>query len=411
VLATDSDNASQQAAGLVSVTVVDDVPLTENDYDGVTVDIYGNGQTAGNVLTNDIMGADGPTPGEVTSVSFNGISTAVAAGGTEVQGDFGLLTINPDGSYTYEYNKPADTEPVTITVDDQNGATLTAFDSTSPYSGTDLDLTALPDAEVAEHGGQGAGKMGFGVDGANGPNTLDGGEELVAHLAEPITGSFTFEIGEYNAHQSDLGDMTWGVYDADGAKIASGTFADIGGVANDNGTYTGAPISFDTAVSYIVFGMTDPTGQGYTVTNIAYTDKTYQTGIDDFTYLVTDGDGDTSSSHLYITSDEYITGGAGDETITGGDGDDILTGGAGADIFVVGQGDDVIKDFDVAVDKLFIDIEHASEELFYNSSKNTTELLIKDAGANVLTTVTLGDGDFSSVQLSSLLADDPNPSS
>jgi Ca2+-binding RTX toxin-like protein len=197
---------------------------------------------------------------------------------------------------------------------------------------------------------------------------------LVFQLAEPIVGEFTFQIGAYNANQSDLGDMTWGVYDVDGALIASGTFADLGGVANNNGTYTGDAVMFDDPVSYIVFGMDDNTGSGYSVTDIAYTDTSYPTGLEDFIYTVEDNDGDSSSSHLYITSDEHIEGDGGANTLTGGFGDDILqgfdgsdtligaggldilVGGEGEDAFVfsanAGEGNDTIVDFNSTEDTL-----------------------------------------------------------
>ena len=92
--------------------------------------------------------------------------------------------------------------------------------------------------------------------------------------------------------------------------------------------------------------MNDPTGQGYTVTNIEYIDLNYLTGIDDFTYTVTDRDGHTSSAHLYIPSDSYLEGEALDNTLQAG------SGGQGADVFAFsaegGEGSDTISDFSLA---------------------------------------------------------------
>jgi Ca2+-binding RTX toxin-like protein len=203
-----------------------------------------------------------------------------------------------------------------------------------------LNLSAVPDAAPSIHGGGGAGKQGFGVSSRS--DTLDFGEDLVVRLPEAVLGEFTFQIGQYNENQSDLGDMTWKVFGADGHLIDSGTFADLGGEPTANGTYTGAPITFEEEVTYIVFGMTDSTGQGYTVANLSYVHQDYPTGLDDFVYTVVDGDGDASSAHLYITTDAFLEGDAGANSLTGGDGEDILFGNAGIDNLSGGAGDDIL---------------------------------------------------------------------
>ena len=403
----------------------DDEPVTVNDLDSLTVNEEGVGSTSGNVLTNDSMGADGPAPATVTSVTYNGVTTAVDPGGTAIQGAFGLLTIDTNGNYTYEYNAEPSQVPVTIGVGNLSGAVLSGFNAVSPFDGDNLNLAAIPDSSASVHGGAGANKQGFGV--ATGPGTLDFGEELLVQLSNPIVGSFTFQIGQYNKNQSELSDMTWGVYSEDGTLIESGTFADLNGEQTSNGIYTGAPISFAEPVSYIVFGMNDTTGQGYTVTNIEYVDDTYPTGLEDFTYTVTDGDGDTSSSHLYITSDQFIegtdsantlTGGTGDDilqgfdgadSLSGGLGNDILVGGDGEDTFIfsakAGEGHDTILDFNVSEDRLsffdLLDVEpdgdfDAADVLAFTDSVTVTidgsdlVLTVPDQnGVNAATTITL----------------------
>ncbi len=170
--------------------------------------------------------------------------------------------------------------------------------------------------------------------------------------------------------------------------------------------------------------MNDETGQGYTVTNIEYTDLSYPTGVEDFVYTVEDGDGDIDSAHLYITSDAHIvdgdsgnvlTGDAGDNIIEGlggedtliaGLGNDILVGGDDADAFVfsanAGEGSNIITDFDPSVDKLsFADLldsgepglgddTFAIEDVGVTVDGNDLVLTITDStGTNADTVVTL----------------------
>ncbi len=323
----------------LKVTVEDDAPLARSDYDGVTVNAGGEGSATGNVLTNDRIGADGPVPAVVTSVTYGLNQYAVVAGGTEIQGEFGLLTINPDGSYTYEYNRDAVETPVSIVPGSLSGAILTAFNTTSPYlSNGSLNLSAVPDAAVNIQGGAGSGKAGFAV----APGAIDKGEDLVIMLSELVLGSISFEIGQYNANQDKDGTgLIWSVYGENGELVRSGDFNDLNATANNDGTYTGAPLVFDDPVLYIVFSYT-LNSNGYTVTNLSYVHKDYPTGLDDFVYTVVDGDGDTSSAHLHITTDAFLEGGAGANSLTGGAGEDILLGYAGIDTLTGGDGDDIL---------------------------------------------------------------------
>ncbi|MGY6566031.1 MAG: retention module-containing protein [Halomonadaceae bacterium] len=111
---------------------LDDGPTAED----VTVNL-GSGQIIeeGNVLANDTLGADG---GRVTSV--NGV--AVPAEGTvDITGQYGVLTIAADGTYSYVRNPGAPgsvSDVFTYTLTDGDGdsdtATLTIAISDSPVS-------------------------------------------------------------------------------------------------------------------------------------------------------------------------------------------------------------------------------------------------------------------------------------
>ena len=75
---------------------------------------------------------------------------------------------------------------------------------------------------------------------------------------------------------------------------------------------------------------------------------------------------------------DELSGGAGDDVLIGGGGKDTLTGGEGADTFVIDANPkqssfDVITDFDLAVDKVRIDLEgeadFANRRDFFDNTK------------------------------------------
>ncbi|UZW55458.1 Ig-like domain-containing protein [Sphingobium sp. JS3065] len=81
VVATDRNGSTANAS--VDVRIVDDVPTANDDVGTIAAGTYG--PATGNVVTNDVKGADGAV-----------VSTA----GT-FQGAYGTLTLSADGSYSY----------------------------------------------------------------------------------------------------------------------------------------------------------------------------------------------------------------------------------------------------------------------------------------------------------------------
>ncbi|WP_248737990.1 retention module-containing protein [Pseudomonas sp. MWU12-2029] len=119
------DNGTTANASL-DVNIVDDVPKAVNDSNAGTASET-NLTLTGNVLTNDVQGADrvptGPNAGPITAGTFTGT--------------YGTLVLNADGSYTYTVNpNDADfkslhgggdgTETFTYTITDSDGDTSTA---------------------------------------------------------------------------------------------------------------------------------------------------------------------------------------------------------------------------------------------------------------------------------------------
>ncbi|MES2698815.1 MAG: DUF5801 repeats-in-toxin domain-containing protein, partial [Pseudomonadota bacterium] len=107
------------------IGIVDDGPIGVND--SATVPAGSQAPISGNVLSNDISGADNfPAGAGVTT--FGRGETSVAAGGT-VQGQYGTLTINANGTYTYDRgpNTPGGvSEAFTYGIVDQDGSTSSA---------------------------------------------------------------------------------------------------------------------------------------------------------------------------------------------------------------------------------------------------------------------------------------------
>ncbi|MHA4838946.1 beta strand repeat-containing protein [Sphingopyxis sp. MSC1_008] len=107
---TDGDNTT----GTLSVNIVDDVPDAVNDTDSIAAGQFG--PATGNVITDaaagdagdgdtgaDTRGADGAAVSAIVSVNVpaNSDTSADGLGNFQVNGQYGVLTINTDGSYSY----------------------------------------------------------------------------------------------------------------------------------------------------------------------------------------------------------------------------------------------------------------------------------------------------------------------
>ncbi|SMF34224.1 retention module-containing protein, partial [Pseudogulbenkiania subflava] len=150
VTATDVDGSSSN--GTLSVNIVDDVPTASLDTNSVAAGTVG--PVTGQVLTNDVFGADGPaTTSPVGGVV--GIAAGTTAGGedanvgTPIHGLYGTLTLKADGSYTY-----------TRDVGSQGGHddvfTYTIKDGDGDLSHTTLTISigdATPTVSIPEAGG------------------------------------------------------------------------------------------------------------------------------------------------------------------------------------------------------------------------------------------------------------------
>ena len=100
VVLVDADG--DKATSTLSIEVIDDSPVTSADMGNVTEGVVLTVTAADGVLSNDQAGADHwNSAGGVVGVSAGGKLGILNGSGFEIQGLYGKLTLNTDGSYTY----------------------------------------------------------------------------------------------------------------------------------------------------------------------------------------------------------------------------------------------------------------------------------------------------------------------
>ncbi|WP_176752436.1 VCBS domain-containing protein [Pelistega sp. MC2] len=136
---TVTDLDGETAEGKLTVTVVDDVPTANADTNEVSED---DTITDGNVLDNDIFGADGSHPdGAVVGVKTGDDITTPVSGniGSDLEGTYGTLKLNADGSYTYIPN--ANVQALNTGVSEIDRFVYTIRDADGDLSTTTLEIT------------------------------------------------------------------------------------------------------------------------------------------------------------------------------------------------------------------------------------------------------------------------------
>ncbi|MEO5706665.1 MAG: Ig-like domain-containing protein, partial [Alteraurantiacibacter sp.] len=308
VAITDTDGDT--ATATLRIGIVDDGPIGVND--SAIVPAGSQAPISGNVLTNDISGADNfPVGGGVTT--FGRGATSVAAGGT-VQGQYGTLTINANGTYTYDRgpNTPGGvSETFTYAIVDQDGstasATLTITIADSPAVITFVpglgDGTVVLEPQLPDRGTEPAG------------SAFDGDTETTS-------GTITFTSPDGVASVSVGGTtITPGALpqqvssDATGTLVVTGyTYNPATGVGSITYTYTLADNTLDTNGTTLVFPITVTDLDGDSAS-----DTLDITIIDDMPLAVNDS-GDQASENASVTVNVI-----GNDTI-GADGVSLATG-------------------------------------------------------------------------------------
>ncbi|EBP1890545.1 type I secretion C-terminal target domain-containing protein, partial [Salmonella enterica] len=200
-------NLSGLGEGQYRVLTYNTSLLATGSYTSLDVDVHqtsagiisGPTISIGNVMADDTA----PTGTTVTAITnANGVSTPVGAGGVDIQGQYGTLHINQDGSYTYTLTKPTagygHKESFTYTIT-QNGVGSSAAQlvinlGPAPVPGsviaTDNNASLVFDTHVSYVN--------------NGPSTQSGvtvlsvglGNVLNANLLDDMTNPIIFNVEE-----------------------------------------------------------------------------------------------------------------------------------------------------------------------------------------------------------------------
>jgi VCBS repeat-containing protein len=219
VVATDTDGST--ANGQINVNIVDDLPSAHPDAASVAE----GGTVSGNVLDNDIGGADGPAvTGAVVGVRAGSDTSTSAIGGlnSNINGTYGYLTLDANGNAVYHSNPntvsgPGAVDVFTYTVRDSDGDESTTT-ITIDVANSKLCATSDTDVTVFEKA------LDLTKDGADlAPGT--------------VTGSDPTSTGE-TASGTLVGSVTGAVGAISYALVgsATGNYGQI--VLNPNGTYT-----------------------------------------------------------------------------------------------------------------------------------------------------------------------------
>nr|WP_148726323.1 choice-of-anchor K domain-containing protein [Aeromonas veronii] len=320
-----------------------------NSFDLIVKLVEGSGyqlpQTTGNVLANDLAGADGGL--SVIGYGVGSSSTTYTNGaGTQVVGLYGILTILANGAYTYQVTKngsqiPADAREVfSYSVRDGDGDTT---NSTLTISVNPVDSNGVP---------------------VHLPLTVDGtdlNDSIVVRNGERATSPDRMDV-------SFGGNLLGEVITSNGGTdhIHAGTSYNKGSAAQTVSSGAGNDhIETGSGNDVIYAGKTGADGFG-TDDSLQLTVNQLKahhimTGSLSGTDAMLDGDGlllsvDVSSSKADVVNggsgndkiygqsgSDILFGGTGDDYIDGGSHNDALRGGLGNDILIGGLGNDVMR--------------------------------------------------------------------
>ncbi len=333
---TITDTDGDVATATLRIDIVDDGPIGADDEG--TVPSGTHDPITGNVLDNDTPGADDfAVEGGVTGFSNSETSTAQGSAepGESLQGDYGVLTLNTDGSYTYvrDFNTPGGVEEsFDYTIVDQDGSTSGATLTITIENALD-EITFVPDV-------------------GEGTEVDEGG--LPPRDDEPAgTGEISDGDADNDSDQSETTGATITFNSPDGVDSVS-----IGGTVIDPGNLPQVVVD-------------DETG------TLVVTDYTYdpETGDGSITYEYTLGD-NTDGDDTSVTFDIVVRDLDGDEA---------------ADELVI----DIVDDEPIAVDDLAVSV---AEDAVGTVGGNVVDNDTPGADDATVTSVNIGGTDYAVAQ-------------
>ncbi|MBV7511303.1 retention module-containing protein [Pseudomonas sp. PDM25] len=261
VVATDTDGSS--ATGQINVNIVDDLPTANPDSTAVEE----GGIVSGNVLWNDVAGADGPAAGgAVLGVRAGSDTSAPAVGGlnSQINGTYGYLTLDANGNAEYHSNPnavsgPGATDTFTYTLRDADGDQSTTTITIDVHN---CSIRAVSDSDVTVY----EKALDLNQDGQDlAPGTVTG--SLPGNTGETASGTLAGSVS------GAVGAITYTLVGS-----ATGTYGQI--LLNPDGSYT------------------------YTLTSPASTTPHANDGpntlSESFTYQATDAQGNSTTSTIVV---------------------------------------------------------------------------------------------------------------
>ena len=244
----DADGDSATAGNLV-INIVDDAPITVADTGSVTEGARLTKDAASGVLSSDQSGADGwAIGGGVVGVAKGNTATTSSTGvGTSITGDYGTLTLNADGSYTYLSTADAVTanaqDVFTYTVRDADGDLKTSTLTINVQDVTVNPLTTV--GSVREDGIDANGTQPAGTDASSSSNIINGDLNLqTGWTAQAKTG--TTANGTYTVNSDGTYSFT----------LTSAT-KDLAGNETNSFTYTAVDQYGNTVTNTITISIVD----------------------------------------------------------------------------------------------------------------------------------------------------------
>ncbi|MCU1759557.1 retention module-containing protein [Pseudomonas sp. 14P_8.1_Bac3] len=261
VVATDVDGST--ASGQIDVNIIDDTPTAHPDVASVAE----GGIVTGNVLWNDVGGADGPAAGGgVVGVRAGSDTSTPVSGGlnTQINGTYGYLTLDANGNAEYHSNPnavsgPGATDTFTYTLRDADGDESTTTITIDVHNSC---ITAVSDHELTVY-----------------EKALDLSKDGQDLAPGTVVGSQPGSTGE-TASGTLVGSVT--------GAVGTVTYALVG---SDHGTYGQILINADGTYTYTLTSPAGTTPQANDGAN---------TVTETFTYQATDSLGNTVTSTIVV---------------------------------------------------------------------------------------------------------------
>ncbi|MBD9438931.1 retention module-containing protein [Pseudomonas sp. PDM04] len=261
VVATDTDGST--ATGQIDVNIVDDLPTAHAD----NASVGEGGIIEGNVLANDIAGADGlAAGGGVVGVRFGSDTSTPVTGGlnTQINGTYGYLILDAQGNAEYHSNPnavsgPGASDTFTYSIRDADGDVST---TTVTVDVINSCLTAAVDNELTVY----EKALDLNQDGKDlAPGTVVGSDPT--HTGETASGTLVGSV------TGGSGTLTYTLVGSD-----HGNYGQI--LLNPDGTYT--------------YTLTSPAG------TTPQADNGTNTVTETFTYQATDWIGNKVTSTIVV---------------------------------------------------------------------------------------------------------------